>query len=185
MDNARIAQVFDDIAGLLELKGESAFLSRAYRQGAATLRDLPDPVADMVRDGFDLQTLPGVGKAISDKTRELVETGRLDYYERLRAEFPDGIVGLLRVHGLGPATVRRLWKELGVTTTAQLEKTAADGRLASLPRLGPRTADRIRQQLRRLSSPQHPPPPSFPPPTRHSAPTRHSGESRNPSPPSA
>ena len=185
MDNAQIAQVFDDIAGLLELKGESAFLSRAYRQGAATLRDLPDPVAGMVRSGFDLQALPGVGKAISDKTRELVETGRLDYYERLKSEFPDGIVGLLRVHGLGPATVRRLWKELGVTTTAALEEAVADGRLASLPRLGPRTAERLRQQLRNLSSPQHPPPPSFPPPTRHSAPIRHSGESRNPSPPSA
>ncbi len=152
MDNARIAQVFDDIAGLLELKGESAFTSRAYRQGAATLRELPDPVSDMVRNGFDLQTLPGVGKAISDKTREMVETGRLGYYERLRSEFPDGIVGLLRVHGLGPATVRRLWKELGVTTTAELEEAAADGRLASLTRFGPGTASRLRQQLRHLRS---------------------------------
>ena len=152
MDNERIAQVFDDIAGLLELKGESAFLSRAYRQGAATLRELPDPVAGMVRNGFDLQTLPGVGKAISDKTRELVETGRLGYYDRLRAEFPDGIVGLLRVHGLGPATVRRLWKELGVTTTDQLEEAASDGRLASLPRFSTRSADLIRQQLNHLRS---------------------------------
>ena len=152
MDNAQIAQVFDDIAGLLELKGESAFLSRAYRQGAATLREMPDPVAGMVRNGFDLQTLPGVGKAISDKTRELVETGRLAYYDRLRAEFPNGIVDLLRVHGLGPATVRRLWKELGVTTTDQLEEAAADGRLASLPRLGPKAADRLRQQLRNTRS---------------------------------
>ena len=147
MNNSQIAQVFDDIAGLLELKGESAFTSRAYRQGAATLRELPDPVADMVRNGFDLQTLPGVGKAISDKTREIAETGRLEYYDRLRCEFPDGIVGLLRVHGLGPATVRRLWKELEVTTTAELKEAAADGRLASLPRFGPRTADRLRQQL--------------------------------------
>ena len=147
MDNALIAQVFDDIAGLLDLKGESAFTSRAYRQGAATLRETPGSVADMVRTGFDLKTLPGVGSAISDKTREMVETGRLGYYERLRAEFPDGIVELLRVHGLGPATVRRLWKELGVTTTAELEEAAADGRLASLPRFGPRAVERIRQQL--------------------------------------
>ena len=110
LDNAEIAQVFDDIAGLLELSGESAFTSRAYRQGAATLRELPEPVAAMVLNGSDLRALPGVGKAISDKTKELVETGRLGYYERLRSEFPVGIVDLLRVRGLGPATVRRLWK---------------------------------------------------------------------------
>ncbi len=152
MDNAQIAQIFDDIAGLLQIRGESTFTSRAYRQGAATLRELPEPVAGMVRNGFDLQALPGVGKAISDKTRELVETGRLGYYERLRSEFPDGIVGLLRVHGLGPATVRRLWKELGVTTTAELEEAASDGRLASLSRFSTRSADRLRQQLSHLRS---------------------------------
>ena len=152
MDNAQIAQIFDDIAGLLQIRGESAFTSRAYRQGAATLRELPDSVAAMVQNGFDLRTLPGVGSAISDKTKELVETGRLGYYERLRSEFPAGIVGLLRVHGLGPATVRRLWKELGVTTTAELEEAASDGRLASLPRFGPRAVDRLRQQLSHLRS---------------------------------
>ena len=108
----------------------------------------------MVRNGFDLKTLPGVGKAISDKTRELVETGRLGYYERLRSEFPDGIVGLLRVHGLGPATVRRLWRELGVTTIAELEEAADAGRLASLPRFGPRAADRLRQQLEQHHRPR-------------------------------
>ena len=150
MNNSEIAEVFQTVAGLLEMKGEPAFTVRAYRQGAATLRELAESIEDMVREGNDLRALPGIGKAISDKTRALVDTGTFPLFERLKSEFPPGIVELLRVHGLGPTTVKRVWEELGVTTPAGLEEAARDGRLASLPRFSQRSAERVLKEVERF-----------------------------------
>ena len=153
MKNSQIADVFTDIAGLLEMKGEPGYTVRAYRQAGATIRELPDEVGDMLRAGKDLRELPGVGKAISDKTRELVDTGKLRFYERLKAEFPEGVLGLLQVPGLGPKTAMRLWKELGVTSLSELEAAGLDGRLAALPRFSQRSAESILRHIQ--SVPAH------------------------------
>ena len=102
----------------------------------------------MVRDGEDLTQIPGVGKAISDKITELVNTNRMGFFDRLKGEFPDGMLDLMRVPGLGPKTISRAWKELDVTNVAELERAAEDGRLASLPRLGQKTADNILRNIR-------------------------------------
>ncbi|MCH8206935.1 MAG: hypothetical protein IH956_08015 [Chloroflexi bacterium] len=148
MNNSHIAEVFQDIARLLEMKGEPGYTVRAYRQAGATIRELPDEVGDLLRAGKDLRELPGIGKAISDKTRELVGTGQLRFYERLKAEFPEGVRGLLQVPGLGPKTALRVWKELGVTTLSELEAAVLDGRLASLPRFSQRSAENILRHIR-------------------------------------
>ena len=148
MNNQRIAQVFDDIAGLLEIKGEKVFTVRAYQRAARTISRLPTELDGMVRDGEDLTQIPGVGKAISDKITELVNTNRMGFFDRLKGEFPDGMLDLMRVPGLGPKTISRAWKELDVTNVAELERAAEDGRLASLPRLGQKTADNILRNIR-------------------------------------
>ena len=148
MKNSQISEVFHDIARLLEMKGEPGYTVRAYRQAGATIGELTDEIGDMLRAGKDLRELPGIGKAISDKTKELVDTGKLRFYERLKAEFPEGVRGLLQVPGLGPMTAMRVWKELGVTTLSELEAAVLDGRLASLPRFSQRSAENILRHMR-------------------------------------
>ena len=147
MNNSQIAEVFENIAGLLEIKGEKVFTIRAYQRAARTIERLPSELDRMVREEQDLREIPGIGKAISDKIVELLDSGKLRYYERLRREFPDGMIDLMQVPGLGPKTTARVWKELGVTSVPELEDAATDGRLAALPRLGKKTADNILRHI--------------------------------------
>ena len=147
MNNAQITEVFENIAGLLEMKGESVFTIRAYQRAARTIERLPGELDQMVRDEKDLREIPGIGKAISDKIAELVNTGKLSYLEKLKAEFPEGILELMHIPGLGPKSTVRVWKELGVTTVADLERVAKDGTLAALPRMGQKSADNILRHI--------------------------------------
>lgn len=90
MKNSEIAAVFNHIAGLLELKKENIFKIRAYQKAARSIEELPVAVETLVAEDR-LKEVPGVGEAINKKITEMVTTGKLDYYERLRAEFPEGI----------------------------------------------------------------------------------------------
>lgn len=147
MNNAQIAEVFQDIANLLEMKGDKPFTIRAYQRAARTIERLPMELGDMLRENQNLQEIPGIGKAISDKIAEMVNSNSLAYYDRLKAEFPDGIMEVLEIPGLGTKTVKRLWTELDITTVAQLEIAVQDGSLAALPRLGKKTAENIARQI--------------------------------------
>ena len=147
MDNSRIAEVFENIAGLLEMRGDSTFTIRAYQRAARTIERLPTELERMVQDDEDLREIPGIGKAISDKITELVNTGELEYFEKLRSEFPDGILELMHIPGMGPKTTVRAWKEIGVTDVAELERAVQDGRLAELPRMGQKSADNILRHI--------------------------------------
>ncbi len=149
--NPDIAQVFEDIASFLEIKGE-VFTVRAYRRAAQVIRGLPVELDRMVADGADLREIPGIGDAISKKIAELVATGRLGYYERLRGEFPDGVVQMLRVPGLGPRLISRVWKDLGVTTVDELEAAIEDGRIEALPRISKKGAVSILENVRAMRS---------------------------------
>lgn len=91
MKNSEVARVFQDIADLLELKGENVFKIRAYQKAARAIEHYPRELTTMIEEGEDLKSVPGVGEAIATKTTELIRTGRLGYYEQLKAEFPQGI----------------------------------------------------------------------------------------------
>ncbi|MBM3118050.1 MAG: DNA polymerase/3'-5' exonuclease PolX [Chloroflexi bacterium] len=150
MKNTAIAKVFQDMADLLELKGENPFKIRAYQRAARTIEHLPKEIEIMLEEGEDLQTIPGVGEAIAKKSTELVRTGKLRVYEELKAEFPEGITTLLEIPGIGPKTAKRLSTELGIKSVDDLEQAIKDGRVASLFRLGDKTADNILQQIQAL-----------------------------------
>jgi hypothetical protein len=138
MNNSQIAEIFENIAGLLEMKGEKRFTVVAYQRVARTIGGLPAELEQMVRDGADLKETPGVGKAIAEKISQLAAGERMEYYERLRSEFP----------GVGPKTTKRLWDELGVSDVAQLEAALENGRVALLPRLGQRKSESILREIR-------------------------------------
>ena len=102
MKNTAIAKVFSDIADLLDLKGENAFKIRAYQKVVRAIEHYPREIRIMLEEGEDLRNIPGVGEAIAKKATELVTTGKLGYYENLKAEFPQGVTNLLAIPGLVP-----------------------------------------------------------------------------------
>ena len=140
MRNEEVARVFQRIAGLLELKGdEGGFRVRSYRRAARSIADSITPVEQLAREGR-LKEISGVGDAIARKITELVTTRKLDYYDRLTAQFPPGLVALLDVPGIGPKTARLAVEALGITTLDELTEAAQDGRLAALPRVSDKAA---------------------------------------------
>jgi DNA polymerase (family 10) len=150
MKNSEVAKVFQDIADLLELKGENVFKIRAYQKAARAIEYYPRELQIMIGEGEDLQSIPGVGEAIAKKAADLVITGELPYYEDLKAEFPPGVTNLLTIPGIGPKTASKLSKELGVSSADDLERAISDGRVARLFRLGEKTADNILHQIQAL-----------------------------------
>ena len=147
MNNAQIAVILENIAGLLEMKDEQPFTVRAYRRVARTIDHLPTQLEQIVHESGDLREIAGIGNAIAKKVTEMVTTGRLEYYERLRSQFPEGILEVMRVPGIGPKTAKRLWEELDVSTVAHLEQAIGDGSVASLPRMGEKKAQNILSEL--------------------------------------
>jgi len=150
MKNSDVAKVFQDIADLLELKGESVFKIRAYHKAAQAIEHYTRELEAMIDEGEDLQSIPGVGEAIAKKATELVTAGKLGYYENLKAEFPQGITNLLAIPGIGPKTANKLSSELGISSVDELERAINDGRVAQLFRLGEKTADNILHQIQAL-----------------------------------
>jgi DNA polymerase (family 10) len=150
MKNSEVAKVFQDITDLLELKEENVFKIRAYQKAARAIEHYPKELRVMIEEGEDLQSIPGVGEAIAKKTTELITTGKLSYYENLKAEFPQGITTLLAIPGIGPKTANKLSSELGVSSVEELERAINDGRVAKLSRLGDKTADNILHQIQAL-----------------------------------
>jgi DNA polymerase (family 10) len=143
MKNVDIAAVFESIAGLLELKGDNKFKIRAYARAAEIIRHLPEEMDMMHEEGKDFKDVAGIGDAIAAKSMELITTGRLRFYEELKAQLPDGIINLMDIPGIGPRTAYRVATELGIGTVEQLEAAISDGRLAGLERMGEKTAANI------------------------------------------
>ncbi|MBM3944971.1 MAG: DNA polymerase/3'-5' exonuclease PolX, partial [SAR202 cluster bacterium] len=143
MNNAQIAEVFEIIADLLVMKGEQAFTVRAYERVARTIDHLSIELEQLIREGKNLRDIEGIGEAISKKITELVQTGKMPFYEDLKAEFPPGIIDIIQLPGVGPKTAQRLWKEGGIETLDALEAAAKDGRVAAMPRMGAKAAEKI------------------------------------------
>jgi DNA polymerase (family X) len=146
MKNADIVKILEDIAQLLELKGENIFKARAYQKAARSIDFLSEEVEKLVAEDR-LKEIPGVGEAIAKKLTELITTGHLAYYDKLKAEFPESIGTFLGVPGIGPHTALLLTQELHVTSLEELEAAIQDGRLAQLPRMGEKTARNILHQI--------------------------------------
>ena len=149
MKNSEIAKVFQDIADLLELKQENQFKIRAYQKVVRAIEHLPVEVEQLVTED-KLKEVPGVGEAITKKITELVTTGHLGYYEKLKAEFPEGISTLLDIPGVGPKTAMLLSSELGISSVDELEAAIVGGQVASLYRMGDKTAENILHQIQAL-----------------------------------
>ncbi len=151
MDNAAIARTFEQIADLLEIKGANPFKIRAYRTAAEIVATTPEQIAELSNE--ELLDLPGIGRDLAAKARELVDRGTLAYHAELLQELPGTLLDLLDLPGLGPKTVARLYHELEVTSLGELETAAQAGRVRALPGLGAkREAQFLRAIIRRRSA---------------------------------
>ncbi len=141
MKNLELARIFYEIADILDLHGVS-FKPEAYRRAARNLEGMSQDLRDVWRRG-ELDKLPGVGKAISEKIAEYLETGHLRYFEKLRAEVPPGVVEIMRIPGVGPKTAKLLNEALGIESVEDLKEAAENGRIAGIKGLGPKKVDNI------------------------------------------
>jgi DNA polymerase (family 10) len=136
VDNRAVAQVLGEIADLLEIKGENAFKIRAYRSAGETIAAWPDAVARL--EDQQLREIPGIGKDLAARIRELAASGTSTYHQELLAEFPQTILELLRLQGVGPKTVALLYSALNISSMDALAAAAREGRLRSLKGMGPK-----------------------------------------------
>ncbi|HYU90779.1 MAG TPA: DNA polymerase/3'-5' exonuclease PolX [Gemmatimonadales bacterium] len=148
MQNPDIARLFDEVADLLEIQDANPFRVRAYRNAARTIRDFPEPIADLVRTGTkDLTDIPGIGDDLAEKITAIVTTGELPLRKQLASKLPAGLLDLLRIPGLGPKRVKLLYKKLKVKSAADLAAALDKGRIQKLKGFGPKMEEKIRAGL--------------------------------------
>jgi len=147
--NDEIAESFERCAALLEIEGANAFRVRAYRTAARTLRNLTQSAASLLRAGEDLSELPGIGKDLAGKIRELAETGHLSLLAELEGRMPGELAQLVALPGLGPKRVKALHDRLKIGSVEDLRRAAAAGRLCRLPGFGRKTEEKILHAIAR------------------------------------
>jgi DNA polymerase (family 10) len=148
VNKTEIAAVLVEIGTLLELKGENPFKIRAYQSGARVLEALSeDEIAERVKAGT-LDEVKGVGEALAQKISELHTTGRLEFFEKLKASIPAGMVELLQIPGVGPKKIRALNEKLGVDSIAKLQQVAQEGQIATLEGFGEKSQEKILEGIR-------------------------------------
>jgi DNA polymerase (family 10) len=134
VDNRAIAQVLGEVADLLEIKGANAFKIRAYRSASETIAAWPDPVARLEEQ--QLREIPGIGRDLAARIREVAQSGTSTSHQELLAEFPQTILDLLRLQGVGPKTVALLYSALNIASIDTLAAAARAGRLRALKGMG-------------------------------------------------
>lgn len=149
VDNEGVAAVLDEIADLLELKGENVFRAVTYRAVARAIRDLREPVADLVAQGR-LAEIPKCGPSVTEAITQLVATGESIRHAELKAAVPPGLITLLSVPGVGPATARTIYSELKITSIDELEEAAKAHRLRELPKIQAKTEENILKSITSL-----------------------------------
>lgn len=145
MDNFAIARILREIADLLEIKNDNPFKIRAYRNGADIAANHPHELA--LLDAAALREIPGIGKDLATRIREIAETGDAAFHRELVAEFPATVLDLLHLQGVGPKTVATLYRELNIHTLDDLERAATDGRIRELRGMGARKESLILKAL--------------------------------------
>ena len=143
MENANVADIFDEIADLLELDQDDEFRVRAYRSAARTIRNLPQRLEDLAEAGEDLAEIPDIGERSATKIHEILATGTCERLQELRDQVPAGLAELMRVPQLGPKTVMQLHRELGIEDLDDLQRAAEAGEIRALEGLGEKTEQAV------------------------------------------
>lgn len=149
--NRDIADIFNKTADLLEIKGENQFRVRAYRNAAQSIEDFPERLSEMADSGEDISELSGIGKDLAGKIETISKTGELPLLSELEEEFPEGIHLLLKVEGLGPKKVKKLYEELDIGDIESLNEAMEKGKIRELSGFGKKTEENIRNNVENFS----------------------------------
>jgi len=146
--NQEIARIFNEIADLLEIKGENPFRIRAYRRAAQNIEGLTKSVEDISTE--ELLKIPGIGHDLAGKIEEHIKTGKVQAHEDLKQEIPEGLLTILSVPSLGPKTSKLLYEKLNIRNIDDLEKLAKEHKLAGLPGIKEKTEENILKGIEML-----------------------------------
>jgi DNA polymerase (family 10) len=152
MKNEDVARVFGEIADFLELKEERSFRVIAYRNAERELRSTGYDIPTLIAAGEPLPKMPGIGAELAAKIHEIVATGTSQTLERLRKDYPPGILDLLRLPGVGPKRVRLFYEKLGVGSLDELERAIRAGRLRALGGFGAKSEERLLEAILTVKS---------------------------------
>ncbi|MEE8317603.1 MAG: DNA polymerase/3'-5' exonuclease PolX, partial [Candidatus Omnitrophota bacterium] len=142
MKNQEIANIFRQIAEILEIKGENPFRIRAYERAAQNIESIPEDIEIFVREDR-LKMIPGIGRDLEEKIKEIVSSGRLQYLEDLKKDVPQGLIDILAIPGVGPKTAKLLHEKLHIRDMVMLERMAHAGRISKLPGMKEKTEENI------------------------------------------
>ncbi len=150
LTNREIADIFDTVADILQLKGEIIHRVMAYRRAAESIRQYPRDVRVLAAEG-NLKDIEGVGDTLAEKIQEMLDTGQLEFLNKLQAEIPPGLVDILRINGVGPKRAMQFYKELGIASVTELEEAARAGKLAELSGMGEKSQKKILEGIESLA----------------------------------
>lgn len=142
MDKSKVAEILEEIGTLLELKGENPFKCRAYHNASRVIEGTTEDLKTLIAEKR-LAELKGIGEGLSEKIIELVQTGKLKYYDELKRSLPKGLVEMLAISGLGPKKVQKLYKDLGIKSVGELEVACHENRLSKLDGFGEKSQENI------------------------------------------
>ncbi len=147
LDNRSIANVFYEVADLMEINNDDSFRIRSYRRAAEALEALPRPVSELIADPRKLLEIPGIGKGMCANLQELFREGKLRVHTELLEKYRPSMLELLKIQGLGPKTIALLWSAYQVCDLAGVEKLAREGKIRELPRMGEKQEQKILKSI--------------------------------------
>ena len=150
LSNREIAHMFERCADMLQIRGDNIHRVLSYRRAAESIRAVPRDLRVISSEG-GLTDLSYIGKTIAAKIDEMLETDRLEFYERLKAEIPEGLVDIMHINGVGPKKAKLFWQQLDITTVDELRIAADAGKLADLPGMGKKSQQKILDGIEALS----------------------------------
>lgn len=142
LSNRQIADIFETVSDMLQLKGENLHRYLSYRRAGEVIRELPRDLRAIAAEG-GLTDIEGIGKTLAEKIVEMLETGQLIFYEKLKAEIPEGVIAVMRLNGVGPKKAKLFWEELGITSVEALKQAGEAGQLAGLKGMGAKSQKKV------------------------------------------
>lgn len=146
MSREEMVTILEEIALLLELKDENPFKVKAYRSGAETVRSFPDDIVALAAAN-ELKGIKGIGEALRDKLHEMATTGSLQFHQKLRAEFPEGLFALFELQGLGAKKIKVLHRDLGISSIEELKQACLANKIAGTPGFGAKTQSNLLEAI--------------------------------------
>ena len=150
LTNREIADIFERVADMLQIRGDIIHRVLSYRRASETIRDLPRDLRAIAADGT-LTDLDNIGKTLAEKIEEMLNTGELEFYNRLAEEVPPTLVDIMHINGVGPKKAKLFWQELDITTIDALKSAAEEGKLRDLSGMGAKSEQKILDGIDALS----------------------------------